>query len=379
MKIHDFIFSDKVPFRISRHVLFWSIRFLFLFLWFFSVYYVAPEAQAYNKIFLSIAPLVTYLAIDIAFCYSVIYWLLPRYLLKKKHLFFGFLLFVLTTIAILIKVQYTLAIHNQLGLPAEMRYIVIWMQVVYFINGGPPVICGLFVTIKMLKTWFVKEGEKVSIARANADAELQLLKAQIHPHFLFNTLNNIYSFNLSKRPVAGELVLKLIDTLKYMIKECEAPLVPLEKELKMLRDYTGLEKVRYGKRLSMEVEIIGNHENKLITPLLLIPFVENSFKHGSSKMLENPWIKMQINIFKNSLEFALSNSKPAHAENLNGKNGIGLTNVRKRLNLLYAGRYSLKINETANAYRVYLKLPLQEAEIPEPALNQKTDTPIPAI
>ena len=119
--------------------------------------------------------------------------------------------------------------------------------------------------------------------KETANAELQLLKSEIHPHFLFNTLNNIYSSILNKSSNAKGLVIKLSDTLKYMIYDCEAPLVPLEEELKMIEDYIGLEKVRYGKRLNMEVEIKGDYRNKLIAPLLLIPFIENCFKHGAVK------------------------------------------------------------------------------------------------
>ena len=164
----------------------------------------------------------------------------------------------------------------------------------HFIINGPPVICAIFLTVKMLKNYYLKMQEKTSIIKESADAELQLLKAQIHPHFLFNTLNNIYSFNLDKSPLAADLVLKLSHTLKYMVNDCEAALVPLDKELKMLQDYIGLEKVRYGKRLKITADITGDSKNKLITPLLMIPFVENSFKHGASKMLEHPWIRMQI-------------------------------------------------------------------------------------
>jgi hypothetical protein len=363
MKIHDFIFSNKAVLRISRHVLFWVIRFLFLFLWFFSVYYVSGGGvNNFNKVFLSPTNLMSFLVVDIAFCYTVVYWLLPGFLLKKKYYLFAFIFSGLLVLAFFIKLQYTLGLHIEMGQPAEERYIVVWTQTIYFINGGPPIICGLFMAIKMLKNWFIKEEEKVVIARANADAELQLLKAQVHPHFLFNTLNNIYSFTLSNTPTAAGLVLRLTDTLKYMTNDCAAELVPLEKELKMIRDYMGLEKVRYGKRLNMETEIKGDFESKLIAPLLLIPFVENCFKHGTSKMLEHPWIKMHITVLENDFEFELRNSKPFNVNPPNGKNGIGLANVKKRLGLLYPYKHSLKISEASNEFYIDLKLPLQKAE-----------------
>lgn len=370
MKIHDLIFSEKITFRISRHLLFWILRYISLYLWFLSVSYVAPDPENLNKLSLSPAVLVPYLLIDAVFCYSVVYWLLPHFLLKTRYQLFGYILSVLIIITFIIKLQYTLRIYSEANLPAENSYITFWLQGVYFINGGPHVICGLFIAFKMLKTWFIKEEEKVSIARANADAELQLLKAQVHPHFLFNTLNNIYSFTLSKKPLAAALVLKLTDTLKYMINECEAPLVPLEKELKMIEDYIGLEKVRYSDRLNMHMEITGDYRDKLIAPLLLIPFVENSFKHGTSQMLEHPWIKLHIAILENTLDFRLSNSKPVSLDSVNGRRGIGLNNVQKRLQLLYPGGYILEIDERPDSYDIRLRIPLMKiAESPNTELT----------
>ena len=210
------------------------------------------------------------------------------------------------------------------------RWFQTWAHTHSFLTSGFVSKCGLFLVFKMLKDYYEKMEEKVILVRETVNAELQLLKAQIHPHFLFNTLNNIYSFTLNRSHLAGELVLKLSDTLNYMVNDCEAPLVSVEKELKMIEDYIGLEKVRYGDRLDMTLEIKGDCQNKMIAPLLLIPFVENSFKHGSSKMLQHPWIKLRIVIKENMLSMDLNNSKP-QSTSQNGKNGIGLKNVQKRL------------------------------------------------
>jgi LytS/YehU family sensor histidine kinase len=204
--------------------------------------------------------------------------------------------------------------------------------------------------------------EREILVRENTHAEMQLLKAQVHPHFLFNTLNNIYSFALRKSPDAGGLVLKLSDTLKYMINECETPLVPLEKELKLIKDYIGLEKVRYGNRLNMEIEIKGDYKNKLIVPLLLISFVENAFKHGASKMLKLPWIRLKIIIKENDFYLELSNSKPLQAFYQNGKNGIGLKNVQKRLQLLYPHEHELIIESTEDEFLIKMQVPLQPGD-----------------
>ena len=203
--------------------------------------------------------------------------------------------------------------------------------------------------------------EKQKLIKETAIAEMQLLKAQVHPHFLFNTLNNIYSFALNKLPEAGDLVLKLKDTTKYMVYECDTALVPLQEEIKMLEDYLELERVRYGKRLKIEINIDGECENKMVTPLLMIPFVENSFKHGASKMLKDPWIELSIQADENILHFTLANNKPAD-KGITAKKGIGLSNVKKRLELLYTQNHLLLIESTENTFTVNMQIPLYKMQ-----------------
>ena len=147
--------------------------------------------------------------------------------------------------------------------------------------------------------------------------------------------------------------------LDYMIHECEEKFVPLEKELRLIQDYLGLEKVRYGKRLDMQIEIHGDCENKFIAPLLMIPFVENSFKHGTSQMLQHPWIRLEISTDAGLLIFKLSNSKPSlNSKKLN--NGIGLLNVQKRLQLLYPDDHQLNINSNEETFIVEMQIMLSD-------------------
>jgi sensor histidine kinase YesM len=151
--------------------------------------------------------------------------------------------------------------------------------------GSLPMLAGFAVMIKLTKRWWLNQKETEQLAREKTTAELQLLKAQIHPHFLFNTLNNIYYFTLTNSFRATEMIKTLSGMLYYILNECKQNLVPLDKEIKMIQDYMALEKLRYGEQMKMTVEIQEDHHGKLIAPLLLIPFVENSFKHGTSKCL----------------------------------------------------------------------------------------------
>ena len=298
------------------------------------------------------------LALAIVYCYIVVYYIYPAYFNKKKYLKFLSLIFALTIITYAIFYLLISDLWDLNAQPVNMRMLPVWNLSIHFITAGPPVDCCLFLVIKMLKNYYFQIEKKAMLAKETTDAEFQLLKSQVHPHFLFNTLNNIYSSILNKSSNAKELVTKLSDTLKYMIYDCEAPLVPLEKELKMIENYTDLEKVRYGKRLNMEVEINGDYQNKLIAPLLLIPFVENCFKHGSSKMLQHPWIQLKIFIRGSVLDMNLSNSKPFQVASQNHGNGIGLKNVQKRLQILYPGQHELLIQSTGEEFSIYMQVPL---------------------
>ena len=222
-----------------------------------------------------------------------------------------------------------------------------------------PIVAGFALMIKLMKRWWLKQKETEQLANEKTKAELQLLKAQIHPHFLFNTLNNIYFFTLSGSPKAPEMINKLSGLLHYILNECNQPLVPLQKEITMIHDYTALEKIRYGEQMAMTIDIQEDGTERLIAPLLLIPFVENSFKHGASRMLTNPWVKLRISVENNMLHFLIMNSRPIDEEPQLTKGNIGLKNVKKRLQLLYPGAHELNIVSELESFAVYLKIRLE--------------------
>jgi len=297
--------------------------------------------------------------------YLVAYYLVPKYFNHQKYI--AFILSIILVMLILIGnvifrnyLDLNPRVRSAIGLSGGLAFFYNFRPGIIRVFGNPPLICCLFLSLKILKNWHSGQVRSVTLAKENANAELQLLKAQIHPHFLFNTLNNIYSFSLNQSPEATVLVQKLSGMLGYMINECDEKLVSLEKELKLIQDYMGLEKVRYGKRLVMQVEIHGDFPNKLIAPLLMIPFVENSFKHGTSQMLQHPWINLEITTVSDQLFFKLSNSKPSLFHTNMQNKGIGLINVKKRLQLLYPGRHQLDVTETEEMFTVNMQI-LMEA------------------
>jgi sensor histidine kinase YesM len=356
---HSFVFSNNPYDRIKRHAAFWAVIFLYHLLRIGIMY--PPERISYYL------PAILELAIywgvlsNMALSYTIIYFLIPRFFQKKKYVQFTFYILVLIVVLFIISFYHNNYISTSLSqVVAREKTTIPVMTRAYIIRffGNQPLILGLLLSLKTFKNWYIEISRNEMLAKETSHAELQLLKAQVHPHFLFNTLNNIYAFTIIKSPTAAKMVRHLNDTLHYMIMDCSVELVPLKKEIKLLKDYISLEKVRYGNRLNIQLEITGNPTGKTIPPLLMIPFLENSFKHGTSKMLEHPWINLQIDIKHHELFFSLANSKPLTKDNPNHKKGIGLKNVVKRLVLLYPDRHDLLIESSDAVFNVKLRTPL---------------------
>jgi len=184
--------------------------------------------------------------------------------------------------------------------------------------------------------------------------QLVALKSQINPHFLFNALNNLYALTIKKSDLAPEIVLKLSELMEYMLYESDEPYVPLEKEIKYLDNYLHLEKIRQGNQADIRLTVTGDIDKSMIPPFLLLPLVENAFKHGISRAVRNAYLHIDIRIDK-SIEAVIENNKLNFQPN-NQSGGIGLQNIRRRLELLYPGQHTLTITNEADLYRVTLKL-----------------------
>lgn len=191
------------------------------------------------------------------------------------------------------------------------------------------------------------------------EAELKLLKAQIHPHFLFNTLNNLYGLTLEKSDEAPGLVLRLSEILDYILYRCEEKHVSLSEELNNLKSYIEIERIRYSDKLNLDLDFPENTEDLPIAPLILLPYVENSFKHRVSKHSGVAFIKMKIKVINKNLMFTIENSNTNSKQNENYTKGIGLSNVKKRLDLMYPERYILSISNKAEIFSVNLTLKLE--------------------
>ena len=241
---------------------------------------------------------------------------------------------------------------------------------------GTFVAASIILAVKYYKNWFEKERENETLIYQNSKAELQLLKAQVHPHFLFNTLNNIYALMLDDSPKAITVLNELSGMVLYMSDEDSGSMVPLSKEIKMLLDYIGLEKIRYGDRLDMITEIkLDDNEDLMIAPLLMIPFVENSFKHGASNAMDHARIHLLISTKQDQLKFRISNDIHPVPLKDDERIKIGLKNVKKRLQILYPAKHSLQYFETGGVFTLTMIIMLGKQQ-PDLKNDKLTTNPL---
>jgi hypothetical protein len=184
-------------------------------------------------------------------------------------------------------------------------------------------------------------------------SELSYLKAQLHPHFFFNTLNNIYALALKQSTDTAPVVAKLADMMRYILYEAEQPLVPLSKEIAFLTNYINVEQIRYSRSATIEFDVQVNEQDTFIQPLLLLPFVENAFKHGLQDETGNGFVNIIIYRDETELTLEVANSKPSVKRSIVG---VGLQNVRKRLELLYPGKHQLDVTSNETFYQANLTL-----------------------
>ena len=348
-KANDFIFSSR--YRLWRHILYWSFH---ISIWAaFWVYMEIPIPYERQLLYMTL-----WTPAFILFSYPLVYGAVPYLLLRGK-----LLAFFLTILA-----------WGGVGLyidEAYRSYIIIPFQEALALDQaiprGPIASCFLCMTtsaaspmiIKFFKLWSIKQQAWMQAQQEKVIAQLQLLRAQLHPHFLFNTLNNIYSFALERSPKTPDMILRLSSLLSYMLYECRGEEVLLEKEVEVMKNYIDLEKERYGDKIDVSVNIVGDLCDKYISPLLILPFLENAFKHGTSEQLGRPWMSLDIAFKDNLLKCKIVNSKnefvPHH------QNGVGIDNVKKRLEFLYHNKYDLKLTDEGDFFVVSLTLELNPA------------------
>jgi LytS/YehU family sensor histidine kinase len=325
------------------HVFFW------LFVLALYVIFFGRKNNNYLQTFFFVGLL---MPVTIFTTYFLNYYLVPNYLMKERYAYFatyfvysliGSLFLEMMISALTFIVMAELNIHDMSPASIDLFFLLASLLMVVFFAMG----------IKMLLHWKQSKVDYQKLMRDKIETELRFLKVQLNPHFLFNTLNNLYYLTTEKSNRAPQAILQLSEILDYVLHQGKAILVPLENELKQVDNYIALELLRYEDRIQIDKTIEGNINEKQIGPMMLITLIENSFKHGVMKTAGKAWIKMSVDCSTQATTIQISNSGRSAKQGT----GIGLSNLRSQLDHLYPEKYSLQIdNDMPDQFSVRLVL-----------------------
>lgn len=282
-------------------------------------------------------------------------FLIPQYFVEGKYAYYLLFSFVVIIVITLLKINILyIKFYNH---PKE-QYNLLEQQVWYFIINL--IILSITTIIHVISIWLGDQRIKTELQTYGMQSELKFLRSQINPHFLFNTLNNIYALTLKKSDQAPEVVLKLSEMMRFMLYECNEEYVALTKEIIALKNYIDLESLRIKDKIDLAFEINGSPDNKQIAPLILLTFLENSFKHGVKNAIGGAMIHIKLDIKDESLVFEIQNNKSKVSQEISKSKsgGVGLVNVKRRLELIYPGRHKLSIQENKELFSIYLYIEL---------------------
>ena len=367
MLVREFILSNKKKYRIWRHLFFW----LFWGGYFTITRYLNPvffmATGKFPDFFKSVAETFFFLLPQTFLVYPVLYFVLPFFVFKQKYVqaIFWFIVFYL--IALFVHAIVLMYIpwdkipwisNAKLFLTTNTFQEKFFMAYLGSIQGSITGVA-LASSFKMFKHYYSKSLHNQQLQQENSEAQLRLLMAQVQPHFMFNTLNNIYSQAQEESPKSAKMIMELSHILRYILDEGKKDWVPLENELQMVVDYLNLEKIRYDEKLDMHFSFPDQVKDVRIAPLLLLPLVENCFKHGASKMIHKPWINIKSELKDHKFSVTLMNGRKNTNSSALNRLGTGIQNVRRRLELLYPDRHFFEVKEEADVFIVNLQIDLE--------------------
>ncbi len=347
----DGLFSN----RLFSHALFWLITVIVL------SYHGSLFGGSFSE---NLIEMLCMLPAKMLAAYFLVYYQIPKLLFQKKWITFGlsFLVsaYILSTLARLAIIHVAEPLMNYEKYDESLLEILsdpIYLAKVYVISVYLPSF--LLLVLKFTKDRFYQENQMITLEKEKKNAELSFLKAQMNPHFLFNTLNNIYALTKNKSDEAPEMIMKLSEILDYTIYECNETKVPIAREWDLIENYVDLQSTRFSEALLMTLEKNIDDEKCEIAPLILISLVENAFKHTLISDEKQPTIKVSLVVQNSILDFVVCNSKSDTAsKSAAKKKGIGVENVKRQLKLLYQDQYNLSVVEDISSYKVKLTINL---------------------
>jgi two-component system, LytTR family, sensor kinase len=282
--------------------------------------------------------------------YFTVYVLIPRYFVGKEYLTFSACLIGLFALYILSCVKMENDIAHALGRDPDDTKLAFY----YLISISRYTLIG-FLLFRLSQS-FLQKKKLDEIAVQKLEAEVSYLRAQINPHFLFNTLNNLYGLALERSDKTPDLIVRLSKMMDYMLYEVEGTKVLLKRDVENVENYIAMERIRQGNNATIHFHVNGEIRNQLIEPLLMLPLVENAFKHGVSQLIEEAYLDVHLSITDEEFLFCVKNNYKQGKPRDQLHESLGLVNLRKRLNLFYPGRYSLDIFDDSLNYHVTLRI-----------------------
>ncbi len=342
-KLYQFVTT-----RVVYHTFFW------VFVLFALTFIESQNAE--SSFFFNFSNNLIRLFIFCLIVYFNLNYLIPNYLTQKK--FFTYLALLILSVIIITPLEDLILYFKFHNYPDLQNALVQDLNVSFIPNF---VLAGSSTILKIVSDWVRHLRERQELHTQTMQSELRFLKSQINPHFLFNTLNNLYALTLKKSDEAPEIVIKLSEMMRYMLYECNEKQVLLSKEVHYLRNYLDLESLRQGKNVEINFDVSGNISDQNIAPLMFIPFLENSFKHGLNNHISKGFVNIKLDVADNNVYMYIENSKPETMPKPTRRRsgGIGLVNVRRRLDLLYPGKYTLNIQDKPNTYAVEMNIDLE--------------------
>lgn len=336
----DYFFSRQ---RWMLHVFFWIAVLIF-----YSIFFGRKNSN-YDQTFFFVGLL---MPVTVATTYFVNYYLVPQYLLKSRYAVFALYFIYTLLLSLLLEIMISLftflimagmRVSNMSPATIDIFFLLTALLMIVFFS----------LAMKLLLHWRESRADYQKLMLDKAESELKFLKAQLNPHFLFNTLNNLYFLASEKSDNAPKAILGLSEILDYVLRSGKAQLVHLDDELKQVENYIALELLRYQDRVEVNVKYSGNTHPYQIAPMILITLVENAFKHGVMPSMQKAYINVHVSAVNNTISICVSNSTTVSNQGM----GIGLENLKNQLAYLYSNNYRLQISNEGNEFKVQLTLP----------------------
>lgn len=340
-------FKNTIP--IKYHILFWLGYFTFN---------VIRWGSFFDDYLYSLKSNLVEFPIHIIIVYINIYYLIPKFILRKKYWKYILSIVFMLGLVYLVRtgLNYVL-VTKDIWPEAEDHSKFMELNHIIAVILGELYVIGFITAIKLVIDWSIEKRKNEDLAKLQLSTELKFLRTQIQPHFFFNTINNLYALTLTKSDDAPRMVLKLSDLMQYVLYEVKSSNTSLLEEINHLNNFIDIQYIRFKDKIEVEMDITGNIEDIEVPPLLFLTFLENCFKHGL-KDNDKIKIKMSFEITKNNyLEYKLVNNFNPK-KNQESKQGIGIKNTKRRLNLLFANDFVLETNVNGNIYNLFLKIPV---------------------